>query len=200
MGTTHLRSGPALEFLLHGGLPLGRIGNTRLKLHWTMFLGAGILSAVVSPVAACVLYGSTFLHELGHLAAARHHGFEPDRLLIHGLGGFVTLPEGMGDGQVMWTALAGPATNLALAGLALGAAPYLGWSWLRPAAYLNTGLAAVNLLPMFGLDGGIALQRGVASRWGEAAAQRVGLVAHSVAEAVYWFFLLTRNSIMPGDW
>ena len=95
------------------------------------------------------------LHELGHLAVlAFFH--RPIRGITLGAGGAKIETEGLSYRQEALSAAAGPAVNLLSAGLTLRTFPVF--------ALVSLALAAVNLLPLYPMDGGRILRASLLSR------------------------------------
>jgi Zn-dependent protease len=154
--------------------------------------GAGLGSLTSIPleiVLACVgIAGTAFVcHEMAHKVAAERMGYwaefrwSPMGLvfsLFTSLFGFLfalpgaTVVSGMADVR-QWgrTAIAGPATNLAFAGIFYAATLTLWsvgntlWFWLLLVAYFNAWFAAFNLIP-FGLLDGAKVLRWSSAVWG----------------------------------
>ena len=135
-------------------------------------LGAGLAVAVVYAL-------SIFLHELGHLVAARLAGAEVSALHLHAAGGHVDIDDDdrLTAGRLAAIAGAGPLVTAALALAAGVALTSLGWplsgspaSETSPAIAIGRVLSAafvinalalvVNLLPIRALDGGHLLAAG----------------------------------------
>ncbi len=114
-----------------------------------------------------------FAHEMGHALVARRRGMKVSEVLIHPFGGMALVERRLpprwrarDDGIV---AAAGPATNLALAGLlSLGAlafdrrvTPWAPGAWRDPlglAIGVNLSMGIINLVPVFPADGGHVLR------------------------------------------
>lgn len=104
------------------------------------------------------------LHELGHLVAlACIH--RPVRGITLGAGGAKIETEALSYRQEALSAATGPAANLLSAGLALRACPVF--------ALVSLGLAAVNLLPLYPMDGGRMLRASLLSRLPPERARRI---------------------------
>ncbi len=121
------------------------------------------------------------LHELGHAYTARRFGITVDEVVIHPLGGMAKLLWRADDPGLEWrVAAAGPAVNLALAGLAYAAsfvtadrsAP--GW-FLGTVVGVNLVIGGGNLLPAFPLDGGRMLRALLTGRFGRAKATHLAV-------------------------
>lgn len=155
---------------------LGRIAGIDLYVHWTFALllvfiagRSGGLAAVALTIAA---FGCVLLHELGHALAARLYRIGTADITIYPIGGVARLermPHASGPELVI--ALAGPAVNVAIAfalGIMTSVLAALGEWPLRLALtelfWINVGLAAFNLLPVFPMDGGRVV-RALLSNW-----------------------------------
>lgn len=128
-------------------------GATEQTLWWAGFFGA--LTIIIS----------ILVHEGGHALAARVLNIPINRIHINLFGGIAELKHRpLFPRQEFYVALAGPLTSVAL-----GLICYLSQSLLLAdqvfmsaiitfAGYLNIGLAAFNILPVFPLDGGRAVR------------------------------------------
>ncbi|MBX6342070.1 MAG: site-2 protease family protein, partial [Thermomicrobiaceae bacterium] len=112
-------------------------------------------------VLIAALIASLLVHEAGHAVVARWLGGPPLRSCIYPFGsagvGFKTPST---PGHEIATALAGPVVSLAVTGatglayLALQRAAPMAATTVGWIALVNLGLAAINLLPGYPLDGG----------------------------------------------
>jgi Zn-dependent protease len=144
-----------------------------------------------------ILLASVFLHEMGHAWMARRRGLRVGGIYLH-LIPFAYVERGRPQDELR-VALAGPATNLLIAG-ALCLIPGLlaGFPWTRPAHWLETlpraALAInllmgfVNLVPALPADGGRALRAALLMKMAPATAYartaRVGTFVGAAALAV----------------
>ena len=168
-----------------------------------------------------ILFFSILLHELAHAEAGRRYGVIAYRIEVNVLGGmahFMNQPRRMRDDFAI--TIAGPLSNVALALVslavlalirdaapdpALAGNPYI----VRPpmgtierlarfSLYLNAGLAIVNMLPAFPLDGGRLTYMVIADRYDRRAATLVvGLLGTIFAVIAKLLFLGTLLAGVP---
>ncbi|HET9178728.1 MAG TPA: site-2 protease family protein [Terriglobia bacterium] len=168
---------------------IGEVAGIGLYIHATFWLliafvlflnwsdGHSLLTAFYAAGFILVIFGCITLHELGHAAAARHFGIRTRDLTLLPIGGLARL-ERMPDDpiQELWVALAGPAVNLAIAGLLYGAIASSGGGvsldqliafdgdFLTRLLIVNFWLVAFNMVPAFPMDGGRVLRALLATR------------------------------------
>jgi stage IV sporulation protein FB len=171
------------------GIPV-RVDYTFLIfLAWIGFASyrsGGGDAAIFSVVFMLALFACVFLHELGHVFAARRYGIATRSITLLPFGGLAQLthiPEK--PAQEIAIALAGPAVNVAIAGIlvaVLGQSPEgntlevfegRGGDLLSRLVSVNISLAIFNLIPAFPLDGGRVLRALLAIRLGYPGATRV---------------------------
>ena len=142
-------------------------------------------------LAACVLLGgdcapqlilSLSLHEAAHLAAIRLAGVRRVRFASAGIGFRIAYPAAaLSRAPRLAVSLAGCAANAALAAVSTALGAY------RLAA-VNVSLAAFNLLPIEGLDGGEALSAILSDRAEPARAYVVCRASSLAFSAALWLF------------
>ncbi len=125
---------------------------------------AGVATFVTAFLAALLLLGSVFLHELAHAIAARAVGSAPSHIVLDLWGGHTAFDaEMVSPGKSALVSLVGPGTNAAIAALGwlmLPAVPPNGIAelLLLGVIYSNGFVAVFNALPGLPLDGGRALE------------------------------------------
>lgn len=138
-------------------------------LYWQQRQGLG--SVVECFVFMLAILASVFVHDLGHLAAARKLGIRLRTITLLPLGGVVSLRSVPKDRMKgVWIAIAGPgvsilvaATLYALVNVTASLVPLhtlhiaQGPFWQR-LLWVNLFLAGFNLLPALPMDGGFALR------------------------------------------
>jgi Zn-dependent protease/CBS domain-containing protein len=162
-------------------LKLGEVKGIKVFVHWTfsilllwvfaMKLGAGedLGEALEGVGFILALFGCVFLHELGHALAARRYGITTRDITLLPIGGIARLERMPRDPkQELVVALAGPAVNVAIAGLLFtvllgihGSAFVLlnvGGNFFHQLMWVNMFLVAFNLIPAFPMDGGRVLR------------------------------------------
>lgn len=162
---------------------VARMWAIEIRVNWRwlpiLVLGTWLLAQNVLPAsfpgwaietnwltsAAVVLAGEValLLHELSHAIVARGRGTDMIRIVFHGFRAETVVAEGAPTpGREAMIALAGPAMNVALVGLAalarLGLATRGPLDLLLVALMLgNAAMALMSLVPLSGSDGGRAL-------------------------------------------
>lgn len=113
-------------------------------------------------VEMITLFGIVFIHELGHVAAAKHFGWRIREIRLTPFGG-VAVTEEAGSipaREEAIVAICGPLMNAAMIGFAF-TMEFAGlWTeaWKQYWINANTALLLFNLLPIMPLDGGKLLQ------------------------------------------
>ncbi len=168
---------------------LGKIFGVEVKLHGTfLFLLAfvalsglfrgGPIEAGLSVALSIVIFGVVVLHEFGHILTARRFGIRTKDVILSPLGGMARLERlPTSPGQEIAVALAGPAVNLALAGL--GAALLYSPLWAQSGSVglflgaltswfvtINLVLLGFNLIPALPMDGGRVLRAALTLKYG----------------------------------
>ena len=178
---------------------LGSAFGIGIYVHWSFLLLpawvllsnlelGGLAVALFAVAVVLAVFGCVVLHELGHAAAARRFGIPTRDITLYPIGGVARL-ERMSErpGEEFWIAVAGPAVNLAIAGLLYGffafsgtltqlvPLPLLGLTFLWQLMVINLVLFVFNLLPAFPMDGGRVLRSLLALRMGHLRATQVAV-------------------------
>ncbi len=162
---------------------LGHIFGIRVRIHITLilFLAFELISdpSWLGLGFIIALFGSVFLHELGHCFAARRMGGHADDILMWPLGGLASVDAPRFPWPQFVTVICGPLVNVSIGLLTAGAlflygarffwdsdapfifaAPTARASWtmfhdlIYTVFYVNAYLFVFNLLPMYPMDGG----------------------------------------------
>ncbi len=200
-------------------MPIGRVGGTAIRLHFTFFLlllWLGVALFIEGGAAAAaggiafliLLFLCVILHEFGHILAARHFGIKTPEIVLLPIGGVSRLeriPEKPREELLM--ALAGPAVTLAIAIsliLALGGLPdprtlaerITVRGLFEQLAYANVTLLIFNLLPAFPLDGGRVLRALLAGRLGHLRGTQIAASIGKGAAIVFGLFGLMSGNVL----
>lgn len=127
-------------------------------------------SAIIPPSPWALLeYLSLFLivtlHEFGHSLACRQVGGQANQIVLWPLGGVAYVNPPPRPGATLWSIVAGPLVNVVLAPIVMGfgrLSLVMGWysavpnlrSLVHAIFYIDVGLLAFNILPIYPLDGG----------------------------------------------
>ena len=161
-----------------GSIPLFRLFGVRVYLHWWWFVFAAFELALRSRAYTSytwnvaeylALFAIVLLHEFGHALACRQTGGKADEIILWPLGGVAFVRPPPRPGAELWSIAAGPLVNVVLLPVILGlirARTGLGWGaesadfrhFLQALFWINAGLLAFNLLPVYPLDGGQILR------------------------------------------
>jgi len=154
---------------------LFRIAGIDLYLHWSWFVVAmyeisspmsGYSSPLWNALEYVTLFGIVLLHEMGHALACRQVGGEANLIVLWPLGGVAYVSPPPRPGATLWSIAAGPLVNVALLPVLyalwklntpldpLAAATDDVAKYFKAIHYINCGLLAFNLLPIYPLDGG----------------------------------------------
>ncbi|HEY7726939.1 MAG TPA: site-2 protease family protein [Candidatus Eisenbacteria bacterium] len=165
------------------GIPIRIHATFGLLLLWIfgsyMVQGRGLLLAAEGVALILAVFTCVVLHELGHALTARKYGVRTRDITLWPIGGVARLeriPER--PSQEVAVAVAGPAVNVAIAGLLAlvpGVIAATGDLLSRPGAaqgpflaellLINVILVVFNMIPAFPMDGGRVLRALLAMRF-----------------------------------
>lgn len=163
---------------LKGSIHLFRVAGIDLYLHWTWFAVAlfeiesrsGRYSSIVWNVFEYLaLFLIVLMHEFGHALACRQVGGTSDRIMLWPLGGVAYVNPPQRPGATLWSIVAGPLVNVALAPVLWFAYSFAGahglaqtmpdvYRFLWAILFIDILLLVFNLLPIYPLDGGQILR------------------------------------------
>lgn len=138
------------------------IYGTSYRLH-PLFIALMVLSVWTGYFAELItLFGIVIIHELGHVAAAKHYGWSVSSVQLLPIGGVAVVDDdgAATSGQEIVVALAGPLQNALMIGAALllHKAGIWGSEWTDYWVKANVWIGLFNLLPLMPLDGGRIMQ------------------------------------------
>ncbi|MCB9283924.1 MAG: site-2 protease family protein [Lewinellaceae bacterium] len=178
-------------------LKIARFAGIDVFVHWTFLIllgwiiwsnlqsGQNLLQSLMGVWFILALFGCVVLHEFGHALMARRFGVNTRHITLLPIGGVASI-EKIPEKPIeeLWVALAGPAVNVAIAGLiALGfllsgwegnwlalAQPITAGNFLSGMLLVNITLVLFNMIPAFPMDGGRVLRALLAMKMGRAVA------------------------------
>ncbi|MET0772626.1 MAG: tetratricopeptide repeat protein [Candidatus Limnocylindrales bacterium] len=143
-----------------------RVSGVPLDIRWSWLVFAVVFGMLIHGVDALLVPWvalatvAVLVHEAGHAAVVLAAGGSP-HVVLHGSGG-MTIGPNLGARQNFLLAAAGPAVGFVVGGLALGLvallpADALPTLLIDDLVLVTMGWSALNLLPLAGLDGRLAL-------------------------------------------
>jgi len=211
MTSIKLFSVQGIEIKVHITFPLILILSA-VQFGYLSPSGFSLSGAAFGVVVTLLLFVCVVIHELAHSLTSTWMGYPVEDIVLLPLGGvsqIEQMPEG--PGQELLMAVAGPMSNVVIAGVLLVISlladvnvtlrmdiANLGWEDMLPYLLItNLGLAAFNLLPAFPMDGGRVLRSLLATVMPHA---RATALAIRVGQGFAWIMgltgLLTNNFIL----
>ncbi len=205
---------------MNKSLRIGTVSGIDIFLHWSfLVMMAGFFvyylyafGSAVAALAGISLMATVFfcvlLHELGHAMMARQYKIPTLDITLYPIGGVARLQRMPRESkQELLIALAGPAVNLAIAGILyvinamlgqpLGVAEALAApaNILSALMWFNLMMVGFNMIPAFPMDGGRVLRAGLAQRMSfSQATQIAGFIGQVMA------FLMGIYGFMTGQY
>jgi Zn-dependent protease len=201
-----------------GSIRLFRFSGIDVFLHWSWFVvaiyeiqtRAGSYSSVTWNVLEYLaLFLIVLLHEFGHALACRQVGGRANRIVLWPLGGVAYVDPPPRPGATLWSIAAGPLVNVALIPV-LGLITFLNhaelWTETGPnfgqlsptIFWINFGLLAFNILPIYPLDGGQILRSLLWFVIGRARSLMVATILGLLGVVAFIGLALLRGSIWYG--
>jgi stage IV sporulation protein FB len=142
-------------------LTLGRLAGAPIRLHWTLPLGALVMSRFTFVPAYWLGFVLLILiHELGHALVVLRYRLGLVEIVVHGVGGYCSHDPARSRWQesaIAWGGVLGQLTALAVTGLLLLLLGRPSNVHTAQLAYVftetNLFLIAINLIPIEPLDG-----------------------------------------------
>jgi Zn-dependent protease len=178
--TGHLISLRQTAFKMRGSIIIGRLGKTKISIHWTfaiLLFWVSIASSSMTDVLwnlafVLTVFLCVILHELGHIVAARYFGIGAKEITLLPIGGVATLEKlPTRPIEEIIVAIAGPLVNFILAGLLLLPVRDLfrhdlatiitainGHNFIANIFMVNLAMGIFNMIPAFPMDGGRVLR------------------------------------------
>lgn len=203
---------------------IGQVAGIGIYVHWTFLILIGWIAmadlaekqdpgeALEGVGFVLVLFGCIVLHELGHALTAKRYGVKTQDITLLPIGGLARLeriPEN--PAQEFWIAIAGPAVNVAIAGVLAAVLLLLGQqefgplhalptrgNFLEQLMYVNGLLVVFNLIPAFPMDGGRVLRAVLAHFSGDyvAATQTAASIGQALAILFGFLGLFGTNPML----
>lgn len=201
--------------------PLPSLGSLRVRVNWFFLIFAAIFVLRFGMAFGLTLTGvllvSVFLHEWGHVLAARLTGGSASEIHLSPLGGLATVQAGRDTFSQIFTAAAGPFMNLLVCVAvfpSIASSSTSIWDILNPLKLplaqlsqdnltrdlmllgfaVNWLLLVVNMLPIVPLDGGQIVRAMMATRI------HPELVGRAAAKASIFFSAVLMLAGLVGDW
>ena len=172
---------------MFSSIKLATVRGIPIRLHITLLAVFALLLfrfGWMGIPAGLVLFGSVFLHELGHSIVAQRYGIRIASIELHLLGGMALMTEmPKTPKQEIHIAAAGPAVSFLLGFLFFGLAMLSGATLdftapraidlLAIGASVNIAMGLFNLVPALPMDGGRIFRAALQQRMGRLKATRV---------------------------
>lgn len=177
------------------------MGGLKVKIH-PLFLVFGVYYGVTGRISVFLIYTVVaVVHELGHSFLSASMGYRLNKITLMPFGAVVSGNiDGLKTKDELKIALAGPLCNLAI-GLFFVAL----W-WLFPETYAftdiaaeaNFSMAALNMIPVFPLDGGRVAASLLTKKFGKSKAYKICKIAGVTLSVVFFATFITTLFYTPN--
>lgn len=201
-----------------GSIHLFRLAGIDVFLHWSWFLiamyeirgGLGTYSSIGWNIAEYLsLFLIVTIHEFGHALACRQVGGTANRIVLWPMGGVAYVDPPPRPGATLWSIAAGPLVNVALFPIlwivvrgsriaGMPASQHDLFLLLQAMFYINFGLLAFNILPIYPLDGGQILRSLLWFVLGRARSLLIATILGLLGVAGFIILALARGSVWFG--
>ena len=188
--------------------------------HWTflvmlaglfafyIYQGLSVVAALTGVALITTVFGCVVLHELGHAFMARHYGIPTLDITMYPIGGVARLTRMPSKPkEEFMIAIAGPAVNVAIAGVLFVVNEIIGTNVslfeamntqanvLGLLMWINLGLVVFNMMPAFPMDGGRVFRAALATQMEYRVATHIAALAGQAVAVVFAIY-----GIMNGMW
>lgn len=208
---------------MKGAFNLGNIAGIRISIHWTFSLliayivfsnwraGQSLEQILWSVFFTLCIFGTVFLHELGHALAAKRFRIQVKSITLLPIGGLAsleTMPEKPIEELVI--AIAGPLVNVLIACIAflfidlnsmstliqtiqqgVNAANFVVYFFI-----INLWLVLFNLIPAFPMDGGRVLRSLLALKFKHTTATNIAARIGQIIAIIFIFIGFYSNPFL----
>jgi Zn-dependent protease len=205
---------------LKSSLRVATVKGIGIFTHWTflvmlvglfafyLYQGLSVVAAFTGVALITTVFGCVVLHELGHAFMARHYGIPTLDITMYPIGGVARLTRMPSKPkEEFMIAIAGPAVNVAIAGVLYVVNEIIGANIsmyeamntqanvLGMLMWINLGLVVFNMMPAFPMDGGRVFRAALATQMDYRTATHIASLAGQAIAVVFAIY-----GIVSGMW
>jgi Zn-dependent protease len=205
---------------LKSSLRVATVKGIGIFTHWTflvmlaglfafyLYQGLSVVAALTGVALITTVFGCVVLHELGHAFMARHYGIPTLDITMYPIGGVARLTRMPSKPkEEFMIAIAGPAVNVAIAGVLYVVNELIGANIsmyeamntqanvLGMLMWINLGLVVFNMMPAFPMDGGRVFRAALATQMDYRTATHIASLAGQAIAVVFAIY-----GIVSGMW